>query len=105
MSRKVTSDAVKRAIETVSKGIVKEISGIDFDAGGVVKSKGIDKFATLTEGWGKERHQCVKGKCIGKDRFVTAIEITARNSRSIEGKAHVRQTRADELCVDSGVMR
>ena len=36
MSRKVTSDAVKRAIETVSKSIVEKISSIDFDAGGIV---------------------------------------------------------------------
>ena len=104
MSGKVAGDAMEGAIEAVAKGIVKEISGIDFDAGGVVKSKGIDKFATLTEGWGKERHQCVKGKCIGKDRFVTAIEITARNSRSIEGKAHVRETRADKLSGNSWIM-
>ena len=61
MSGKVTGDSVEGAIEAVAKGIVKEISGIDFDAGGVVKSKGIDKFATLTEGWGKEGHQCQAG--------------------------------------------
>lgn len=33
---KVTGDAVKGAIEAIPKSIVKEISGINFDAGGVM---------------------------------------------------------------------
>ncbi len=47
----------------------------------------------------------MEGKGIWEERFVAAMKVAARNSRSVKRKAHVRQTRADELCVDSWVMR
>lgn len=36
VSRKVASDAVKRAIEAIAESIVKEVSGIDSDTGSVM---------------------------------------------------------------------
>ncbi len=105
MSRKVTSDAVKRAIETVSKGIVKEISGIDFDTRSIVQTKRVNKFAALAESWGKEWHQCVKCKGVREGGLIASIEIAAGKGRSVEGEAHVRQARANKLGVDGWVMR
>ena len=105
MHREITQNTMKGTIKAIAKGVVEKVSGIDFDAGGVMKSKGIDKFATLTEGWGKERHQCVKCKSIWESGLIAAIEITAGNGRGVEGKAHMRKTGANELCIDRGVMR
>jgi hypothetical protein len=46
----------------------------------------------------------VKSKGIGKERFIAAIKIATRDSRGIEGKAHVGKTGSDELSVDSRVV-
>ncbi len=62
-------------------------------------------FATFTCCRGKQRHECMKGKGIWKERLVAAMKVAARNSRSIKRKAHVRETRPNELCVDGRVMR
>ena len=62
-------------------------------------------FATFAKGRRKERHHCMKSKSIGEGRFITLVKVASGNGRSIEREAHVRQARADELCVDSRIVR
>jgi hypothetical protein len=100
VSWKITRDAVKRAIEAVTESIMEQVSSVDFDAGGIVQTKGINKFATSAEGWREEGHQCVESQSVREDRFIAAIEVAAWNSRSIEREAHVREARANKLSVD-----
>ena len=69
-----------------------------------MKSKGVNVFTALTECRREQRHKCMESKGIRKQRFITAMEITARNSRGIEGETHVRETRANKLSIDSRVM-
>ena len=47
----------------------------------------------------------MEGKGVGKDRFIAAIEVAAGNSRGVEWEAHVREARANELSINSRVMR
>ena len=84
VSWKITRDAVKRAIEAVTESIMEQVSSVDFDAGGIVQTKGINKFATSAEGWREEGHQCVESQSVREYRFIAAIEVAAWNSRSIE---------------------
>jgi hypothetical protein len=46
----------------------------------------------------------MESKSIREQRFITAMEITTRNGRGIEGETHVREARANELSIDSRVM-
>ena len=62
-------------------------------------------FAALTKCRGEQRHECVESKGIGEEGFVAAMEIAARDSRGIEGKAHVGKAGADKLSIDSRVVR
>jgi hypothetical protein len=82
---------MERAVKTVTEGIVEQIASIDLDAGRKVKAKGVDVFTALTECGCKQRHECMESKSIWEQRFIAAMEIAARNSRGIEGKAHVRE--------------
>ena len=47
----------------------------------------------------------MKSKSVWENRLIAAIEIAARNSRSVEGKAHVRKARANELCINRWIVR
>jgi hypothetical protein len=47
----------------------------------------------------------MKSKSIGEGCFIAFVEVTPGNGRSVEGEAHVRQARANELCVDGRVVR
>ena len=96
---------MKRAIKAVPEGVVEKIACVDFDAGGVVKTKGVNKVTTLAGSWRKQGHQRMKGKCIGKDGLIASMKVAAGNSGSVEREAHVRKARADELRVDARVMR
>ena len=82
---------MERTVKTVTEGIVKKIARIDLDAGRKVKAKGVNVFAALTECWRKERHECVESKGIGKQGFIAAMEVAARDSGGIERKTHVRE--------------
>ncbi len=66
MSRKITHNSVKRAVEAVAKGIVEEVASIDFDARGIVQTKRVNVFSAFAESRGKQRHKSVKCKGIGK---------------------------------------
>ncbi len=47
----------------------------------------------------------MKSKSVGESRFIAAVEITARNSRGVEGQTHVRKARANELCTNRWIVR
>ena len=96
---------MERTVKTVTEGIVKKIARIDLNAGRKVKAKGVNVFAALTECGCKQRHECMKSKGIRKQGFIAAMEIAARDSRGIERETHVGKAGADELSVDSRVMR
>ena len=62
-------------------------------------------LATFAMCRGEQRHECVEGKSIRENRFITGVEVTARDSRRVEREAHVGKAGADELGIDSRVMR
>ena len=47
----------------------------------------------------------MKSKSIGEGRFIALVKVASRNGRGVEGEAHVWQARANELCVDSRIVR
>ena len=82
---------VERSVKAVTEGIVKQIARIDLDAGRKVKAKGINVFTAIAMCGREQRHECMESKGIREQRFIAAMEITARNSGGIEGKTHVRE--------------
>ncbi len=62
-------------------------------------------FAAFAKGRGEEGHHRMKSKSIGEGCFIALVKVTSGNGRSVEGEAHVRQARANELSVDSRIVR
>ena len=105
MRGRVANDGMQRAIDTVTKGIVKEVACIDLDARCIMQAQGVNKFSAIAVSRREQGHERVKCEGVTEKGLITAMKVAARDSRGIEREAHMWKARSDELGVDSRVMR
>ena len=70
-----------------------------------MQAKGVHSFTAEADVLREKWHHGMKSQGVGEEVLIAGIEVHARNCRRIEGQVHVRQAGADELSIDSGVMR
>jgi len=103
--RRVANDGMQRAIDAVTKGIVEEVACIDLNAGCIMQTQWINEFSAIAVSRREQGHQRVKCKGVAEKGLIAAVEVAARDSRSIEGETHMWEARSNELGIDSRVMR